>query len=79
FSSNPNTVSLSSSISDNGSYEILISGRTPSANPESVVGYGEVKGSDSFWDFWGADTTGTFDIWRIDNSSKISQTATVSN
>ena len=79
FSSNPNTVNLSSSISDNGSYEILISGKTPSANPESVVGYGEVKGSDSFWDFWGADTTGTFDIWRIDNSSKMSQTATVSN
>ena len=79
FTSNPNTVSLSSSISDNGSYEILISGKTPSANPESVVGYGEVKGSDSFWDFWGADTTGTFDIWRIDNSSKMSQTATVSN
>ena len=78
FSSNPNTVNLSATITTAGSYEILIQGKTPSANPEAIVGYGEVSANDSFWDFWGAETSGTFDIWKV-GGSKISQTATVSN
>ena len=41
----------------------------------TLVGYQAVSADvavdhgDSFWDFWGADSSGSFDVWAIGSSS----------
>ena len=68
YSAQAYSVSGVSSLSD-GSYHLVISSSNPNNNPETIVGYGEIRGNDSFWDFWGADSSGSFDVWTIGSSS----------
>ena len=42
-----------SSFNVNGSYHIAL--EDPSSKPEAIIGYGEIRGAESFWDYWGAD------------------------
>jgi len=59
-----------SSFNVNGSYHITFEG--PSSKPEAIIGYGEIRGAESFWDNWGADTTATHKLYRADNNFQIS-------
>ena len=38
----------------------------PNTKPEAVVGYGEIRGSESFWDYWGGDSSAAFDLYRLE-------------
>ena len=68
YSAQAYTVNGVSSLA-NGSYHLVISGKNPNNNPETIVGYGEIRGKESFWDFWGADSSGSFDVYTIGSSS----------
>ena len=59
-----------SSFNVNGSYHIAL--EDPSSKPEAIIGYGEIRGAESFWDYWGADTTATHKLYGADNNSQIS-------
>ena len=59
-----------SSFNDNGSYHIAFEG--PSSKPEAIIGYGKIRGAESFWDNRGADTTATHKLYGADNNSQIS-------
>ena len=58
-----------SSFNVNGSYHIAL--EDPSSKPEAIIGYGEIRGAESFWDYWGADTTATHKLYGADNNSQI--------
>ena len=59
-----------SSFTAAGSYHVAL--EDPSSKPEAIVGYGEIRGADSFWDYWGADSTATHYLYGADNNSQIS-------
>ena len=59
-----------SSFNVNGSYHIAL--EDPSSKPEAIIGYGEIRGAESFRDYWGADTTATHKLYGADNNSQIS-------
>ena len=59
-----------SSFNVKGSYHIAFEGS--SNKPEAIIGYGEIRGPESFWDYWGADTTATHKLYGADNNSQIS-------
>ena len=58
------------SFNVNGSYFIDL--EDPSSKPEAIIGYGEIRGAESFWDYWGADTTATHELYGADDNSQIS-------
>ena len=60
----------SDNFSSSGSYHIIL--EHPSSKPEAIVGYGEIRGADSFWDYWGADSSATHYLYGADNNSQIS-------
>ena len=59
-----------SSFNVNGSNYITL--EDPSSKPEVIIGYGGIRGAESFWDYWGADTTATHYLYGADNNSQIS-------
>ena len=60
------TVNVSGSAYDiEGSYHLVLDGKNPNSSPEAIVGYGEIRGDKTFWDFWGGDATATLDLWTI--------------
>ena len=60
----------SDNFSSSGSYHITL--EDPSSKPEAIVGYGEIRGSETFRDYWGADNSSTHYLYGPDNNSKIS-------
>ena len=60
----------SDNFSSSGSYHITL--EDPSSKPEAIVGYGEIRGSETFWDYWGADNSSTHYLYGADNNSQIS-------
>ena len=59
-----------SSFNVNGSYHIAL--EDPSSKPEAIIGYGEIRGAESFWDYWGANTSATHKLYGADNNTQIS-------
>ena len=59
-----------SSFNVNGSYHIAFEG--PSSKSEAIIGYGEIRGAESFWDNWVAETTATHKHYGADKNSQIS-------
>ena len=60
----------SDNFSSSGSYHITLEDQ--SSKPEAIVGYGEIRGSETFWDYWGADNSSTHYLYGADNNSQIS-------
>ena len=60
----------SDNFTSSGSYHITL--EDPSSKPEAIVGYGEIRGSETFWDYWGADNSSTHYLYGADNNSQIS-------
>jgi hypothetical protein len=60
---NAATVSVSGVTAD-GSYILIETGKTPSANPEAEQGFGQINSGESFWDFWGPDKTTVLDVYK---------------
>jgi len=68
------TVEVSgSSYTTKGSYHLVLDGKDPNSAPEAIVGYGEIRGAESFWDFWGGDTSATLDLWEIPSSGDMEE------
>ncbi|MBC8259913.1 MAG: hypothetical protein H8E38_12910 [SAR324 cluster bacterium] len=67
YDSGTTTVSVSSVTAD-GSYLLIESGKTPSGNPEAVLGYGEIRSGKTEWEFWGPDTSITLDVYIINSN-----------
>jgi len=50
-----------------------LDGENANTKPEAVVGYGEIRGAESFWDFWGGDSSATLDLWAIPSSGNMTE------
>jgi len=66
YDSGTTTVAVSG-VSADGSYLLIETGKTPSSNPEAVLGYGEIRSGNTEWEFWGPDTSITLDIYIINS------------
>ena len=76
YSSQGFTISVTSggsTYSTEGSYHLVLDGENPNTKPEAVVGYGEIRGAESFWDFWGGDSSATLDLWAIPSSGNMTE------
>jgi len=76
YEAQPYSVSVEvsgSTYTEEGSYHIVLDDKNPNTYPEAVVGYGEIRGSQTFWDFWGADSTATHDLWEIPSSGDMEE------
>ena len=67
YDSGTTTVAISGVTAD-GSYQLIESGKTPSSNPEAVLGYGEIRSGNTEWEFWGPDTSITLDEYLINSN-----------
>ena len=67
-------VNVSGSAYDTeGSYHLVLDEKDPNSSPEAIVGYGEIRGDKSFWDFWGGDSSATLDLWTIPSSGNMTE------
>ncbi|HHZ77376.1 MAG TPA: hypothetical protein EYO46_06945 [Candidatus Lambdaproteobacteria bacterium] len=66
YDSGTTTVAVSGVTAD-GSYLLIETGKTPSSNPEAVLGFGEIRSGKTEWEFWGPDTSITMDVYLINN------------
>tara|TARA_B100000809_G_scaffold214503_1_gene219310 strand:- start:19 stop:1332 length:1314 start_codon:yes stop_codon:yes gene_type:complete len=66
YDSGTTTVAVSG-VTAEGSYLLIETGKTPSSNPEAVLGYGEIRSGNTEWEFWGPDTSITMDVYLINS------------
>jgi hypothetical protein len=66
YDSGTTTVAVSGVTAD-GSYLLIETGKTPSSDPEAVLGYGEIRSGKTEWEFWGPDTSITLDVYIINS------------